>query len=212
MKGLYKKYFILSGFAIFIFSMSNSAVFAQEKITDLTILDRLVTKRDFTGAWKINPEESDDVLKKLQNAGRNWANTDKDGTNNSLPTISVSLFPPDALVLAADENDQITINEEFSNIVLTRTIPANGAVQIAEISPGVNYLVTANRKNNVFSVETKSPRGNKMFENYALSPLGDKLIVNVRFENAAAQEILNLVRVYERQTISVFSGGDDFIQ
>ena len=188
---------------------------------EAAILNRLPAATGFGGAWRLNPDESDDVMKKMQEnfAGSNDASLQvkSDAKQVESPALSVSLFPPETLSVATGDapETEITINEGFKNMVLTRTIRADGSAQTYELRPGVNYAVTAFRKSGKIVIETVSPSGNRMIETYELTtaaPTGSKLSVTMRIEDASAKEMLTLHRVYDRAATDIFpaDGEEEF--
>ncbi|MEZ5427373.1 MAG: hypothetical protein R2747_13970 [Pyrinomonadaceae bacterium] len=195
--------------AISVFSLNPTSIFAQQ---GESLLGKLTLQKGLTGAWKIDPVESEDVLRKIQILADRKENDRIEEGDRSRPSLSVSLLPPESLVLAAEDDHRMTINENYSDFVLTRTVATDGVQRYERIGPDVDISVTAAQRKDLLSVETVSPRGNKMIENYALSPTGDKLIVNLRFEDSAGRELLTLVRVYDRAALDVFPTGGGEIQ
>lgn len=169
-----------------------------------------------TGAWQINYAESDDPLLKirafLQNRLGEPATADTDVSGATPPAMSVSLVPPETLVLAGEDEKSITINEGFSEIIFTRTVVADGVKRNGELPNGVNFSIAAARQRDFLKVETASSRGNRMIETYALAAAGSKLVVTVRFENAQAKEMLTLRRIYDRTFPDIFSNEAEGIQ
>ena len=198
--------------------VSMATAQTQNTKQEATILNNLLAANGFGGAWQLNRNESDDVLKKMQEkfAGLTDASlqTKNENTKQSeSPALSISLFAPETLSVATG-GAEITINEGFFNVVLTRTVRADGNAQIYELRPGVNFAVTALRKNDKIVFETVSPRGNRMIETYELPApsAGAKLSVTVRIEDATAKEMLTLHRVYDRAAADIFSGEGAEIQ
>lgn len=163
-----------------------------------------------SGAWRINYAESDDTFSKMQKVLQDGivppdAEKNSVSKENAPPAMSVSLVPPETLVLV-DGEKSATLNEEFNSLVLTRTFITDGKNRIGEVQ-GVNFLATATRSAGSLKIEIVSPRGNKMTETYTSADDGKKLIVTVRFETARAVEIVTLRRVYDRSLIE-FSPDD----
>lgn len=131
--------------------------------------------------------------------------------SETLPTITISLFPPETLVLANENEKSMTINEGFNNMILTRTVLTNGKGQIAAIEGG-KLLVTATQSKDKLSVETVSPRGNILKETLEITNDGRKLNVTVRVEDSANREMITLKRVYDRTTLEIFDGVSTEIQ
>ena len=132
---------------------------------------------------------------------------------NVLPAMSVSILPPDVIVLADDGDEKsITINENFNEIVYTRTVSTDGVKRFGEIQNGAVFTVAAARENDALTIETESPRGNRMIETYALAADGKKLTVALRFENEQAREIFTLRRVYDRILPDVFPNTTEEMQ
>lgn len=161
------------------------------------------------GAWQINYAESDDLLLKMQAFLHNKliesASGKTDAAGDRLPLMSVSLVPPETLVLAGEDEKSITINEGFSEIVFTRTIITDGVKRSGELPDGADFSLTAAQRRGFLKLETASPRGNRMIETYALAAAGKKLVVIVRFENEQAKEMFTLRRIYDRTFPAVFS-------
>ena len=159
------------------------------------------------GAWRFNAAESDDVLTKIGELlkGRDVAPTEEksDAKQFEQPAVSISLFAPDALILANGDADEMTINEIFKSVIETRTVSVDGTLREYEIYPGAKLAITAIRKTDGLSIETVSPRGNKMTETFRLAPGGAKLIVVVRVEHPSTREVLNLRRVYDREPTDI---------
>ena len=189
--------------AIFIFTFSASFAVAQIFDEEKPALSDSFFPTGITGAWRFNAAESDDVLTKIGELlkGREEdAPTDKksDAKQPELPAVSISLFAPDALILANGDADEMTINEIFKSVIQTRTVSVDGTLREYEIIPGANLAITATRKTDGLTIETVSPRGNKMTETFRLATGGAKLIVIVRVEHLRTREVLNLRRVYDR--------------
>ena len=80
------------------------------------------------GVWRLNAEESDDVIRKMQTLLPKLISSSnaKTGTNQEeIPTVSISLFPPEELALVNGKNE-FTINETFQSVILTRTLATDG--------------------------------------------------------------------------------------
>lgn len=195
---------LLSCAAIFIFTFSAS--FAVAQIFDKeepTALSDSFFPAGITGAWRLNTAESDDVLTKISELlkHRNDAPT-KEPDHAKLaeqPPVSISLFAPDALILSNGDSGEMTINEIFRSVIETRTVIVDGTLREYEIYLGAKVSITASGKIDGLTVETVSPRGNKMTETFRLASGGAKLIVVVRVERLRTGEVLNLRRVYNRE-------------
>lgn len=180
-------------------------------------LNNLLAAKDFGGEWRLDRSQSDDVMKKLRekmasSKQKSSAAENNQLKSNELPSLSVSLFPPETLTVAAGAENEITINEGYQSIVMTRTFLADGKPQSYEMRPGVNYSVATNRSGNKLVIATVSPRGNKMVETYELSPNAKRLKVSVRIEENSGKEIFTLLRFYDRTAMDVYSvdGSGDF--
>ena len=209
MKSIYSS-IILIMFAVLIFASATAAQTPVEKSSGV------LTGSKITGAWRVNYAESDNPILKMQTflqskiaSSPNKKNAD--AQNDALPTMSISLVPPETLILAGDETS-ITINEGFSEIVFTRTFMTDGKTRSGEFLGGTFFSITAMQDSDFLKLETVSPRGNKMLETYAISADGKKLMVTVRFETAGAKEILTLRRVYDRAIPDIFPDGAETIQ
>ncbi len=199
-----KKLFVfLSYGAIFCFTLSASFAIAQIFDKEKQPPSDSFSPTGIAGAWRLNAAESDDVLTKIGELlkDRDAAPTDeKSGAKQSgQPAVPISLFAPDALILASGGADEMTINEIFKSVIETRTVSTDGILREYEIVPGARLTVTATRKTDGFTVGTVSPRGNKRTETFRLASGGAKLIVVVRVEHPGTSEVLNLRRVYDRE-------------
>ena len=207
------------GLIIFSFIFLNQTVAAQVSPDDAQA-EKLsaLAGGGVGGAWKLNSAESDDPLQKMQELLQNTAGAPKaPETSNvkqqQLPPLTTSLFHPDSLILADGGGDrQITINENFKEIVQTRTVFADGRTRAFELSPGASYTVNALKEGDKLTVETISPRGNKMIETYATEAGGKKLKVTIRVENPQSKELITLHRTYDRTMIDLFEAGGDEMQ
>ncbi len=168
----------------------------------------ILSEAKITGAWRVNYAESDDAIAKMRamlQSKSAMAAKKFDDKNDALPAMSVSILPPETIILADDgDENSITINENFSEIVFTRTVSTDGVKRFGDFQNGANFAIAAARKNGALKIETESPRGNRMIENYSLAADGKKLIVVVRFEDAEAKEIFTLRRVYDRTLPDIF--------
>lgn len=205
---------------------SVSAATAQRQTESVNrktaILNKALAANGFVGAWQLNRNESDDVLKKMRekfvelNDRSSLQTKNENAKQAESPALSISLFAPETLSVATGgaAGAEITINEGFNNVVLTRTVSADGNAQIYELRPGVNFAVSAFRNNDRIVIETVSPRGNRMIETYELvaASAGAKLTITVRIEDASAKEMLTLRRVYDRAATEIFLGDGAEIQ
>jgi len=213
MKSVHKKIVLYLSALIFLAFVSALQTKAQTaKAGESNLPSNLWTNAGITGAWRINYAESDNTLVKAQAFLRNQLTQNADAQKNETqPTISISLFPPETLVLANENENAMTINEGYNNVILTRTILTNGKTQIGELEGG-NFLVSANRSKDRLAVETVSPRGNILTETFEIVDQGRKLNVTVRIEDAAHKEMITLKRVYERTILDLFDGVSTEIQ
>jgi len=164
------------------------------------------------GGWQLNSAESDDPMQKMQELMQSKVSPSTGAENSNvkqLPPLTTSLFHPDSLILADSVNGDVTINESYKELVQTRTFTPDGKTRSIELTPGADYTVTAIREDGKMTVETVSPRGNKMTETYEVQPGGNKLKVTVRIENAEAKELITLHRTYDRTIIDMFSSDDE---
>lgn len=190
--------------SIFITAMAASA---RPQDGNAKTLSGILNETEITGAWQINSAKSDDPLEKMRTMpeGRMpLANEKTTNETNNLPTVSVSLVPPQTLVIAKGDEKNITINEGYNEIVFTKTFAADGVMRTAEIQSGANLSMTAELIADSLKIETVSPRKNRMLESYTLADQGKKLIVTVRFEDSAAKEIITFRRVYDRIVSELF--------
>lgn len=194
---------LLSCAAIFIFTFSASIAVAQIFDREKPAQSDSVFPTRIAGAWRFNVAESDDVLTKIGELLKDRDTMSPDEKNDSKqsekPALLISLFAPDALILANGDASEMTINEFFKTVIETRTVSVDGALREYEIYPRANIAVTATQITDGFTVETVSPRGNRMTETFRLASGGSKLIVAVRVERLRTHEVLNLHRVYDRE-------------
>ncbi len=198
----------LSCAAIFMFTFSASLAVAQMFAEEKPAQSDSFFPTGIAGAWHFNVAESDDVLTKIGELlkSRDAAPIDEksDAKQSEQPAVSISIFAPDALILSDGDADQITINEIFKSLIETRTVSVDGALREYEIYPGAKLAITATGKTDGLTIETVSPRGNKMTETFRLASGGAKLIVVVRVERPGTREVLNLRRVYEREQADTY--------
>ncbi len=186
-------------FSVLVLTLTAAARAQSEGDANANIL--VVTK--MTGAWRVNYAESDNPMAKmramLQGKSATATTDERSAANADAPPMSISIFPPETIVLADDGDEKsVTINENFSQIVYTRTVSTDGLKRFNELENGASFSVAAIRKNDALKIVTESPRGNHMIENYEIADGGKKLIVIVRFENEQSREIFTLRRVYDR--------------
>lgn len=198
-----KKLFVFLSYAtVFCFTFFASISVAQIFDKEKTAQSDLFFPTGIAGAWHYNAAESDEVLTVIGKLSkeRDAAAIDEksDRKQSDQPVLSISLFAPDALILSNGDADEMTINEIFKTVIETRTVSVDGILREYEIVPGAKLAITATGKTDGFTVETISPRGNKMTETFLLAPGGAKLIVVVRIEHPRTNEVLNLRRVYNR--------------
>ncbi|MCD9187771.1 MAG: hypothetical protein LUM44_15225 [Pyrinomonadaceae bacterium] len=213
MKFVHQKFVLSLSALIFLAFVATFQTKAQTaKADELNLPSNLLANAGVTGAWRINYAESDNTLVKAQSLLKNQlAQNAEVQKNNMQPTISISLFPPETLVLANENENAMTINEGYSNVILTRTILTNGKTQIGKIEGG-NFLVSASRSKDRLAVETVSPRGNILTETFEITDQGRKLNVVVRIEDATHKEMITLMRVYDRTILELFDGVSTEIQ
>ena len=197
---------------IFFYVFLNLPVAAQVSIDKTSDKLSALAGNGIGGAWQLNSAESDDPMQKMQELLQSKVSPST-GVENSnvkqLPPLTTSIFHPDALILADTNDGDVTINESFKEIVQTRTFTPDGKTRSIELTPGASYTLTATRDDGKMTVETVSPRGNKMTETYEVQPGGNKLKVTVRIENGEAKEIITLHRTYDRAAIDMFSSDDE---
>lgn len=158
------------------------------------------------GVWNLNIVESDDPIRIVENLiKKSFSNAGKTGLaeKSEKPGISISIFPPERLVLA-DGGNEMTINEFYTDVVLTRTFITDGQTHIYHVSDA-DIAVNAIREMKKLSITTLSPRGNRMIETFDLSADGSKLKVTVRILDSNFQESLILHRIYDRAILDDFS-------
>lgn len=162
--------------------------------------------KNIGGIWQINYDESDNPFDKIQKTIEQKGSLEPANgeETKSLPTVSISLFPPEMLALEIGEGT--LINEELKGITQTRLVYTDGVKRGVNLGAGANIFVTAAFKGSELKIETVSPRGNKMTETYALSPNGDKLRVFVQIDSPDDKEIIALKRVYNRVVENPFAG------
>lgn len=192
----------LSCAAIFCFTFSASIVIAQAVNQGKALLSDALFPKGIAGEWRLNDAASDDVIAKMREALQRRNDAPKDDAAEAakagLHAISISIFPADTLILETGGESEVTIKELFADVIETRKMLSDGSRREFEIASGAKASVTATRKGDLLSVETVSPRGNKMIETFALAPGCSRLIGTLRIENSRAQDVLTLRRVYER--------------
>lgn len=207
-----KYIFKLAVYSVFVLTFS---IFINAQTTDDNAkLLAIISENNITGVWHLNYEESDNTITKLESLIKkttpsNLDNNETKSETSNIPTVSVSLNPPESLVLYGDGNKTITINEGFANVVVTRTIATDGTMKPYEVEMGVTSFVTATQTNELLKIEMVSPRGNKMQEIYSTVDAGKKLVVTLRFEDINSKEIFLLRRVYDRTLIDPFIIGSE---
>jgi len=206
-----KSYFSLITFSFFLvlFSISARAQTKTELPNDFLSAGKII------GAWRINYAESDNPLLKMQAMLQNRLDqnpSEKTAKEETMPSLSISLVAPETLILAGEDEKSMTINEGYNELVFTRTVLTDAKARIGELSDGTRFLLTAAQEKDSLKVETVSPRGNKMIENYRLSGDGKKLTVTVRVETPESKELIILRRVYDRTILDVFSSESEQIQ
>lgn len=207
MKFVHKKYVLYISAFIFLAFVSAVQTQAQTaKASELNLPSNLWANAGITGAWRINYAESDNTVLKMQTLlQKQLAESAEAKKTETKPTISISLFPPETLVLVNENENQLTINEGFANVVLTRTVFTNGKTLIGNIE-GESFYISANKTKDSLKVETISPTGNRMTETYKISEDGKKMLETLRIEDGANKEIITLKRVYDRTILDVFDG------
>lgn len=202
---------ILSLLVIFSSSYGVSSAFSQAISANSSVsrnsnLLKAELNKNIGGIWQINYDESDNPLEKIQKTIEQKGSIEPETSEQteSLPTVSISLFPPEMLSLQIGEGT--IINEELKGITQTRLVYTDGIRRSVNLGAGANIAVTAAFKGNELKIETVSPRGNKMTEIYALNPNGDKLRVALQISSPNEKEIITLNRVYNRIVENPFAG------
>lgn len=198
--------------AVFCFTLSVSIIIAQIGSEEKTPPLDSSFQTSIAGTWRLNRAESDDVSNKIGELlkDRNHAPIKQRSSAKQFeqPAFSISLFAPDAMILANGDAGDLTINEIFKSVIRTRTVSVDGILREYEIVPGANLAVSATRETERLTVETVSSRGNKMTETFQVEQNGSKLIIYLRVERIRTLEVLNLRRVYEREpTNNYFAAG-----
>ena len=181
---------------------------AQTPKTNSGNLLKQLAGNSIEGVWKINVEESDDIARKIQTLiQKSFAFSDKalSTKQTEIPGISISIFPPERLVLAGGENE-MTINEFYPDAISTRTFIIDGLTHIYQAKNEFNIAVIATEKEKKLLIETLSPRGNRMVETYELFADGNKLKVSIQVFDSNYKEFLTLQRIYDRAILDDFFG------
>ena len=192
--------FLFAIITVLTISVVSLESWAQTPKCDSGNLLNQLAGNSIEGVWRLNAEESDDVIRKIQTLLPKLISSSNamTGTNQEeIPTVSISLFPPEELVLVKGKN-VFTINETFQSIILTRTLATDGVNRIYQAGSGVNISAKAKTDGNILSMETTSPRGNLMSETFELLANGDKLKVTIKIVDSIFQEILSLEHIYDR--------------
>jgi len=108
-------------------------------------------------------------------------------------------FAPESLVLAADEElNEITINEGFTTMINTQTLPTDGTTVTKNVDLIGTVSSSARWSNNKLVVEMAASNGLKMSETFELSPNQKQLIVTVKASGNRTGKITKMRRVYDR--------------
>jgi hypothetical protein len=189
--------------ALSVFSINTEAQTFEDTPNDL--LNQLAGN-SVEGIWNLNTEESDDPVSKIQTfIQKSFALSEKEESaeQTEIPRISISLFPPERLVMAGNENE-MTINEFYLDVISTRTFINDGLTHSFQTENNFYITVRARKENNKLLIETLSPRGNRMKETFELFANGSKLKVLIQISDANLQEVLRQ-RVYNRAILDDFS-------
>lgn len=190
--------------ALSVFSINTAAQTFENKPNDL--LDQL-TGNSVEGVWDLNINESDDLIKKIQTLiQKTFALSEKgeSAEQTKIPGVSISIFPPERLVLAGGENE-MTINEFYPDVISTRTMKTEGQTQMYQAENNFYITVRARKEENKLLIETLSPRGNRMKETFEFFADGSKLKVSIQIFDLNFKELLTLQRIYDRAILDDFS-------
>lgn len=177
-----------------VFSINTAAQTLDGKQNEL--INRLVGD-SVEGVWNLNIYESDDPVRKMVSLIQKSLSKTNETVQNEVPGMSISIFPPERLVLAGGENE-MTINEFYSNVISTRTIKPDGQSRLYQAENNAQAIVKAGGQRKLLLIETLSPRGNRMKETFELSGSGGKLKVLIQISDPNSKELLTLQRVYDR--------------
>ncbi len=177
-----------------VFSINTAAQTLDGKQNEL--INRLVGD-SVEGVWNLNIYESDDPVRKMVSLIQKSLSKTNETVQNEVPGMSISIFPPERLVLAGGENE-MTINEFYSNVISTRTINPDGQSRLYQAENNAQAIVKAGGQRKLLLIETLSPRGNRMKETFELSGSGGKLKVLIQISDPNSKELLTLQRVYDR--------------
>ena len=189
--------------ALSVFSINTAAQTFENKPNDL--LGQL-TGNSVEGVWDLNINESDDLIKKIQTLiQKSFALSEKgeSAEPTKIPGVSISIFPPERLVLAGGENE-MTINEFYPDVISTRTFINDGLTRTYQAENNFYITVSARKENNKLLIETLSPRGNRMKETFEIFADGSKLKVLIQISDSNFQEVLTLQRIYDRAILDDF--------
>lgn len=195
---------VISFLTLSIFSFNIAAQSFEVKSSEFP--DQL-TSDSLEGVWGLNIAESDDPMQKVRTLiQKSFTNSDKTESAGQAekPGISISMFPPEKLVLAGSENE-MTINEFYPDYISTRTYINDGLPHFYQANSDTEIAVSARQEKNKLLIETVSPRNNLMEETFELFANGNKLKVTVRISDANFQELLTLHRIYDRAILDDLS-------
>jgi hypothetical protein len=186
-------------------SALSQTIAANSSVSRNSNILKAELNKNIGGIWRINYDESDNPLEKIQRTIEQKGSLEPESgeEKGSLPTVSISLFPPEMLSLEIGEGT--LINEELKGITQTRLVYTDGVKRSVNLGAGANIAVTAAFTGNELKIETVSPRGNKMTETYALSASGDKLRVALQIDSPDDKELIVLNRVYNRVVENPFA-------
>ena len=190
--------------ALSVFSINTAAQTFENKPNNL--LGQL-TGNSVEGVWDLNINESDDLIKKIQTLiQKTFALSEKgeSAEQTEIPGVSISIFPPERLVLAGGENE-MTINEFYPDVISTRTLINDGQTRSFQAENNFYIAVSAKKEENKLLIETLSPRGNRMKETFELFADGSKLKVSIQISDSNFKELLTLQRIYDRAILDDFS-------
>lgn len=179
------------------FSTDTLAQIVEDEPYDLM---SLTAGNSVEGFWQLNIDESDDpkrIIQTLIQKSNKFSDKDILEEQNEPPGISISILPPERLVLAGGE-DEFTINEFYPDHIFTRTFPTDGLPHIYQSNNGGGMVVNASGEKSKLSIDTLSPRGNNMTETFELSADASKLKITIQISDSNLQELLTLQRIYDR--------------
>ncbi len=195
---------IIAFLTLSVFSLNAAAQKPVDKPRELPLQ---LLGDSIEGIWDLNVSQSDDPLEKIRAMiQKPFSFSDKAESNErtDVPPISISMFPPQRMVLASNKGE-ITVNEFYPDHISTRTRKTDGIPDVYQSENNVYVAVRATREENRLWIQTVSPRGNRMLETFEIFDNGDKMKVTIQISDSDSRELLTLQRIYDRAILDDLS-------